>query len=353
MLTWEFLVASGMAIAAIGGDTGGSIRLPSSFCGLVGVRVTPGRISRDGMSSLVKTQDTPGPMTRSVEDAAKILDVIVGFDELDNYTSVNAMAPLSYSKTPFQDAIRRPSLQGKRFGVLQEAFGSHNGILQVLDSTLKTLESSGAKLIDVKIPDLEYYKTFTSFYVTRSKADINDFLASRKELSHLKIEELHAAGTYHKALDLIDALVKGPTEPFHDPHFSKRLLEHAKFSRVIASIFAIDRLDAMIYPTCQLLPPKTEDLLNGKYGWSRSYAKSCELTICRWSCLSYPTNTVIGSQLLFPAVSVPVGMSKDMEDGPDGPDLPVGLEILGLPLGEEKLLAVAAAVEAACIREKS
>ena len=68
----------------------------------------------------------------------------------------------------------------------------------------------------------------------------------------------------------------------------------------------------------------------------------------RWTCLTYPTNTIIGSQLLFPAISVPVGMTKDLEDDPDGPELPVGLEILGLPLGEEKLMAVAAGIESAC-----
>ena len=258
-------VASGMAVAAIGGDTGGSIRLPSSFCRLVGVRVTPGRISRDGMSALVTPQDTPGPMARSVEDAAKILDVIVGFDEADQYTSVNAIAPLSKSDTPFQDAIKSPSLKGKRLGVLGEAFGSHKGVLQVLEKTLESLKSSGVELVDVEIPDLDHYKTFTSAYVTRSKSDINEFLAARKGLSHLKIEELHAAGTYHKALDLIDAFVKGPSDPFQDPHFSKRILEQAKFQRIVASIFARNQLDAIIYPTCQLPAPKTEDILNGRY----------------------------------------------------------------------------------------
>ena len=68
----------------------------------------------------------------------------------------------------------------------------------------------------------------------------------------------------------------------------------------------------------------------------------------RWTCLNFPTNTVIASQLLFPAISVPVGESRDVDEDPDGPELPVGLEILGLPLGEEKLLAVAAGIEAAC-----
>lgn len=255
-------VAAGMAVAAIGGDTGGSIRLPSSFCGLVGVRVTPGRISRDGMSALVVTQDTPGPMTNSVEDAARILYVIVGFDEADNYTSVNVVAPASQSTTPFQDAIRQPSLKAKRLGVLKEVFGTHKGILTIFDTALAGLKRAGAELIDVEIPDLDHYKTFTSVYATRSKNDINAFLASRKGLSHLKIEDLQKDGVYHKALDLIDVLVKGPDDFTRDPHFAKRLTEQSEFQRIVASIFAKHKLDAIIYPTCQLLAPKTQDLLD-------------------------------------------------------------------------------------------
>ena len=67
----------------------------------------------------------------------------------------------------------------------------------------------------------------------------------------------------------------------------------------------------------------------------------------RWTCLDFPTNTIIGSQLLFPAISVPAGTTKDLEEDPEEPELPVGLEILGLPLREESLMAVAAGVEAA------
>ena len=68
----------------------------------------------------------------------------------------------------------------------------------------------------------------------------------------------------------------------------------------------------------------------------------------RWTCLNYPTNTVIASQLHFPAISVPIGKSRDVEEDPDGPEMPVGLEILGVSMGEEGVLAVAAGVEAAC-----
>lgn len=318
-----------MALAAIGGDTGGSIRLPSSFCGLVGVRPTPGRISRDGMSSLVKSQDTPGPMTHTVADAAKILDVLVGYDENDDYTSINAYADSrSYIPNQFSEAVKQPFLEGKRLGVLRQAFGSHKGINNVLEKTLSELKSAGVELIDVEIPNLENLKEQTSTYVLRSKSDINDFLASREGLKHLKIEDLHAKGTYHKALDLIDALVKGPTDPFASPHFSKALVAISSFQRTVAGIFANHSLDAMIYPTCQVLAPKTKDILG-----------------MRWSSFDFPTNTVIGSQLLFTAVSVPIGRCKD-DEYPDDPELPVGLEILGVPLSEERILGLAAGVEA-------
>lgn len=81
---------------------------------------------------------------------------------------------------------------------------------------------------------------------------------------------------------------------------------------------------------------------------SPSVLDALTVLICfRWTCLDFPTNTIIGSQLLFPAVSVPAGKTKDLEGDLEGPELPVGLEILGLPLREESLMAIAAGAEAA------
>ncbi|KAF2209574.1 hypothetical protein CERZMDRAFT_100363 [Cercospora zeae-maydis SCOH1-5] len=322
-------VAADLALAAIGGDTGGSIRLPASFCGLVGVRVTPGRISRDGMSSLVVTQDTPGPMTRTVEDAAKILDVLVGFDEKDDFTSINALEhETTKSHQTFADAVNNPTLVGKRLGVLRQAFGTHKGINSVLETTLSSLQTSGVHLIDIEIPDLEHLKEQTSVYVLRSRSDINNFLASRPNLSHLTIESLQEQGEYHRCLDLISALSKGPRDPFQSPHFSKALSAIQHFQRTVMSLYAKYELDAVIYPTCQVLAPKTQDLLD-----------------LRWSCLDFPTNTVIASQLLWSAVSVPVGMARDDEWPDDETMLPVGLEILGLPMGERGILGLAMGIE--------
>ena len=103
------------------------------------------------MSALLTPQDTPGPMARSVEDAARILDVIVGFDENDPYTSVNAVCPLIKGPTPFLDATQNPNLHGRRLGLLRQAFGTVKGIHQVLDATFENLANAGATLIDVSI----------------------------------------------------------------------------------------------------------------------------------------------------------------------------------------------------------
>ncbi|CZT15964.1 uncharacterized protein RCC_01804 [Ramularia collo-cygni] len=317
-------VAAGMGLAAIGGDTCGSIRLPASFCGLVGVRVTPGRISRQGMSALVKTLDTPGPMCGNVEDAARILDVLVGFDESDSFTSINALAPRR-GDFPFSDAIVKPILQGRRIGVLRQVFGTHRGIRTLLDDTLHKLSLSGGKLIDVEIPDLDRYTQSTSVYTLRSKADINEFCASREDLAHIKIEDVYHSGEYHECINLTGALVSAD---FHkNPHYSAKLEEIGDFQRSVAGIYAKHDLDAIIYPTCQVLAPKTKDVLD-----------------MEWHSGAFPTNTAIGSYLLFASVSVPIGRAKD--DGyPEDPELPVGLEILGVPLSEERILNIAAGIE--------
>ncbi|KAK8192523.1 hypothetical protein M8818_007693 [Zalaria obscura] len=322
-------VAGSLAVAGIGGDTGGSIRLPSSFCNLVGVRCTPGRISRDGMSSLVATQDTPGPMTNNVEDAALILDAIVGFDPRDEYTYINNLVP----PPSFLSAISNYSLTGKSFGVIRSAFGTHPGVLSVMDNTLSRLVAAGATLIDISIPDLDRLKIFTSVYYTRSKSDINAFLSARSSPDlPSSFDAVHASGIYHSALDLIDVIASGPSDPFTEPEFAARLQVQSQFQRLVGSLFAAHSLSGILYPTCQLPAPKTKDVLEGK-----------------WTCLDYPTNTIIASQLCFPAVSVPVGWCRDEEITGHvewkGIQLPVGLEILGLPLGEEGLLAAAKGIE--------
>ena len=140
-------VAAGLAHGAIGTDTGGSIRFPSAACGLVGIKPTYGRVSRHGAFPLSETLDHVGPMTRSVEDAARMLQVMAGHDPRDS-TSLDAPVP-TYA-TSF-----REKLDGSRIGV-DWAFigeGVHDSIVATLREALDVLHDLGADVVEVNVPD--------------------------------------------------------------------------------------------------------------------------------------------------------------------------------------------------------
>ena len=160
-------VAANFAAIGLGEDTGGSIRLPSSFNNLVGLKVTPGLISRAGMSPLVVFQDSAGPMCREVEDVARLLNVIAGFDPKDPFTAAAIIAgPQDYSA-----GLDNGALAGKTIGVIREVFGDNKdpesaAVNQLMEQALEDIRSAGATTVDVEIPDLEHYLDYTSLYVT-------------------------------------------------------------------------------------------------------------------------------------------------------------------------------------------
>ncbi|WP_158862046.1 amidase [Leifsonia sp. AG29] len=315
-------VAANLSLVGIGEDTGGSIRLPASFCGLVGLRVTPGLISRAGMSSLVKPQDTSGPMTRTVEDAARLLDVLVGYDPADEYTAAVVVAG---EGRPYVDSVSGASVAGKRIGVLRQAFGDPADpdgarVNETVERALDALARAGAELIDIEIDDLDEQVGFTSLYTTRSQQDMNEFVAARPGLGIPSMRYLIEEGKYHEKLDLLEGIVAGPLNPTDDPHYVERVLAQTAFQRQVLGIMARNDLDAIAFPDSKLPAPTHEDIFAD-----------------RWTCLTYPTNTVIASQLLFPAITVPAGLTGD--------GLPVGLELMAAPYAERPLLEVAAGVE--------
>lgn len=317
-------IAANLALVGIGGDTGGSIRLPASFCNLVGVRVTPGLISRDGMSSLVTPQDTPGPMTRIVEDAARLLDVLVGFDPSDPYTAVNRIAR---HESSFTEGLAESTLAGRRIGVLREAFGDPadpdgKRVNDVMEDALSKIRAAGAETVDVQIDKLMDRVGFTSLYNTRSHEDMDAFFASRPGSGVKGMSDVVASGRFHPKLDLLIGIAKSPADPTDDPDYAERILVQQDFQRDVVGLLADLRLDAIVFPDTRLPAPTHAEVLSDK-----------------WTCLTYPTNTVIASQLHFPAVTVPAGFTDN--------GLPVGLEIMSAPYDEKRLLLVAAAVEKA------
>ncbi len=208
-------VAANLALVGLGEDTGGSIRVPASFTNLVGVRVTPGLISRNGMQPLIAFQDTPGPMARTVKDAAILLDAIVGYDPTDEFT---AYALIAGHRSSYTEALDANGLKGARLGVVRNAFGPDDrrelaAVNRVIEKGLNAAKSAGATLIDVEIPNLDEHLAETAFYLAHSRYEVNRFLASRPNMPTNSLEKIHAAGKFDLTLDHLINVFGGPEKP--------------------------------------------------------------------------------------------------------------------------------------------
>jgi amidase len=307
-------VAANLATVGVGEDTGGSIRLPASFNNLVGVRVTPGLISRAGMSPLVVFQDTAGPMTRTVTDAAILLDAMVGFDPRDEYTAAYAIAG---HKGSYAEHLQRAGLEKARVGVLKEAFGNDadaevGAVNAVIRTAIEAIRHAGAEIVEISLPNLLDYIVDTSLYLTHSRHDINNFLAARASLPFRSLDAIHAAGRYHRVLDLLEEIVKGPAKPQDDPDYYRKLSARDGFQRAVVNLMARHGLDTICFPSVQVPPPTKEDVKGGK-----------------WTTLTFPTNTLIAAQTWMPSICLPAGFT--------GTGLPVGIEFVVLPYHEPDL----------------
>jgi Asp-tRNA(Asn)/Glu-tRNA(Gln) amidotransferase A subunit family amidase len=318
-------IAANLGLVGIGEDTGGSIRVPASFCNLVGMRVTTGLISRTGMSPLVAEQDTPGPMCRTVDDLARLLDVLVGFDPSDEATAVHTEWSTDES---FVDAIDETALDGARIGVLRAAFGDGDAdrvtaVTETIEGALDELEATGATLVDpVEIDGLEQFLDETSLYGLVAKRDLNAFFEGLADSPVDSFEEIYDGGTYHEALEHIETIAAAPEDPTVDREYWWRLARQTAFRRRIEYTLAEHELDALAFPDVQVVPPVAEGYHTG------------EITRA-----DVPTNTFIASQSGCPAISMPAGFTDD--------GLPVGIELLGAPLSDRRLVALASAYEAA------
>jgi len=310
-------IAAGFATVGIGTDCGGSVRLPSSFCNLVGVRATPGMMSRQGCNPLVALQDTIGPMARSVSDAVKVFEVICGFDENDPLTATYNIgkATSNYSQQLVPDALKN-----LRIGVVRNAFGNDQDencypVNQVMKAAIEQLVAGGAFVADIEIPNLSDHLDATSLYLLKSKYDLNLFLNARPEAPMKTIENIVSSGHYHPKLDLLEGIANGPDDPLSNLDYYKAYAERDNFMLLITSIMDKGEYDALVYPTAQVPPPLRSETDSG-----------------RWTTLNFPTNTLISSQTSMPAMTVPAGCTEN--------GLPIGMEILTRPYDEAMMFKV-------------
>jgi amidase len=316
-------IAANFAAVGVGTETDGSIVCPSNANSLVGLKPTVGLVSRSGIIPIAHTQDTAGPMCRTVTDAAILLGALAGPDPSDAATSA---APPPSGVPDYTTALDPNGLKGARIGVARAAFGSPEGD-RLVNAALEVLKKQGAVLVDpIEIPHLKDYgdQEFTVL-LYEFKADLNAYLAGLGPASPMKtLADLIAFNDQHKVTEMpyfgqevfTQAQEKGPLT---DDAYVEALAHCRRLSRVegVDLAFAKDKLDAIVAPTGG--PAWLIDLVNG-------------------DCSGAGGNSSIAAVSGYPTITVPVGYSYG---------LPVGMSFVGKPWTEMTLLRLAYAYEQA------
>ena len=318
-------VAGDIAIAALGSDTGGSIRQPAALCGCVGLKPTYGRVSRFGLVAFASSLDQIGPITKTVEDAALLLNHLCGKDGRDS-TSLDVEVP------DFTAGIGK-DIKGLRVGLPKEYFidGTHAGVSAAVDAAIKKLESLGAIIEQISLPHTEL-GVATYYILAPAEASAN--LA--------RFDGVRYGHRSSSAGDLMEHYLKSRSEGF-GPEVKRRILlgtymlssgyydayylRAQKARTLIRNDFteAFSKVDVIISPTSPAPAHKLGEL------------KDNPLAAYLEDVFTIPVN-LAG----LPGISVPCG---DVEV--DGVKLPVGLQIIGKPLDEVTMLRAAHAYEQA------
>jgi Asp-tRNA(Asn)/Glu-tRNA(Gln) amidotransferase A subunit family amidase len=304
-------IAANFATVGLGTDTGGSIRIPSAFESLVGLKPTMGLVSRDGLIPLTLTRDVPGPMARSVADVAIVLDLVAGFDEADPVTAT------SQGRTPntYLDSLQRDGLRGARIGVMRQFIGADTDqeVIELLDEAINDITALGAEIIDPfnigRTPNL-----ISTFYVS-FEFDMNNYLDSLGAGAPFEsVQELVASREYHPDMRSKFTGLRGDIAPEEDSLYQSIARQRDAFTEDILDAMAAENLDAVLYPTVNHPAPPLGD--------------------------GYLAEVLLIAPLIgFPAITVPAGFTAE--------GLPVGVEFLGRPFSEPTLLRLAYSYEQA------
>lgn len=312
--------AASLCLGSIGTDTGGSIRQPASFCGVVGMKPTYGRVSRFGMIAFASSLDQAGPITKTVEDAAIILNVISGHDPMDS-TCVNTQAP-DYTLS------LRDDIKGVKVGVPREYFipGMDKEVEEAAKKAIALVEDLGGEIVEISLPHTEY-AVVTYYIIAPSEASSNlarydgvkygyrtanaetlrdMYFKTRAEGFGSEVKRRIMLGTY--------ALSAG----YYDAYY----LKAQRVRTLIKKDFddAFKKVDVIMAPTA----PEVAFRFGEKTGDPIKMYLSDVLTI--------PCN-IAG----LPGISVPCGFSSD--------GLPIGIQVLGKPFDECSVIHVAHAYE--------
>lgn len=314
-------VAAGMAPFALGSDTGGSIRQPASYCGVVGLKPTYGAVSRYGLVAFASSLDQIGPLARTVEDAALALGAICGHDRRDS-TSVNADYP------DFSNAIGQ-DIKGMRIGLPKEylAAALHEDVRKAVDTTVAALRSLGAVVEETTLPTFDY--ALTAYYI----------ISSAEATSNLSRYDGVKYGYRAKQFDgIVDMYIKTRNEGFgaevkrrmmlgnyvlssgyYDAYYMKALKVRTLIKRDFDALF--EKYDCILSPTA----PATAFAAGEKSDPMQMYLTDI---------YTVPVN-IAG----LTAVSIPCALCSR--------GMPIGMQLIAKPMGEQTMLRAAYALEQA------
>lgn len=306
-------VAACEAAISLGSDTGGSIRLPASFCGIVGMKPTYGRVSRYGLIAFASSLDQIGPFGRCVEDAAMLLEAISGVDPKDS-TSLNV--PVEKYST-----LLKGDIKGMKIGVIKELMGEGLApdVQKAMQSAIETFKKLGAEIQEVSLPYLEYS---IGIYYIIATAEASSNLArfdgvkygyrakdarnlmemytkTRAEAFGPEVKRRIMLGTY--------ALSSGYYDAYYKKAQQLRALVKEDFDRVF------ERVDLLLSPTCP----------NTAFEFGSKTENPLEMYLTDIA-------TISANLAGIPAISVPGGF--------DSSGMPIGVQLLGPQLGEVNLL---------------
>ena len=308
-------VAAGTAVWAIGSDTGGSIRQPASFCGVVGMKPTYGRVSRYGLVAYASSLDQIGPITKDVTDCAHILNIIAGHDDMDS-TCVNEAVP-DYTKALVED------VKGLKIGIPKEYFvdGMDTDVEKAIRDSIKKLEELGAEVVEISLPNTAH--AISTYYL----------IAPAEAATNLERYDGVSYGERADGVDIVDMMTNTRSQYFGEEvkrrimignyalsagYYDAYYLKALKVRRLVKEDYdkAFEKVDVIVCPTAPSPAYKIGEKIDNPL---EMYLQD----VC-----TVPLN-LAG----LPGISVPCGFSSK--------GLPIGMQLIGKPLDEATLIRTA------------
>jgi len=313
-------VSSRLAIGATGTDTGGSIRQPAAFCGLVGMKPTYGRCSRWGIIAFASSLDQAGPITRNVRDSAIMLQAMAGHDPKDS-TSIN-------TDVPDYESCLGKSVKGLTIGIPKQyrVDGMNPELIKLWDAGIEWLKGSGAKISQISLPHTKY--ALPSYYIV-APAEASSNLARydgvrygfRSEAPDT-LQDMYEKTRAQAFGDEVKRRIFIGTYVLSAGYYDAYYLKAQKVRKLIADDFteAFKKIDAILTPTTP--------------GSAFGVGEKMDDPIAMYL---NDVLTVPASLAGLPAISVPAGLDKDK--------LPIGLQIVGRPFDEQTVFQIAEVIE--------